>query len=282
MDRRVFLKAIAFVLLTNIPVSAQQESREAIQELDRSLEVWVTAYNEHNASALSRQYAEDGNMMVTTGERVQGRAAIEKTFAEFFSKNPQVKVKLSAVSRKFLTPNIVVEDGTWEESGNSNPAQPSKGFYTAVLVKQDGKWLVEVDRNWAQTGEQIQESNAQKAELTKIAQEYDKAILRQDADVFERLLSDDFVLIDFDGANLKKDEIISNARTGAMRFEAAKSDNLVIRMHGDTAILNGDWAEKGVFKGEPFDRKGRFATVLVKTNGEWKIVSDQVTEIKQK
>jgi len=52
------------------------------------------------------------------------------------------------VSRKFLTPDIVIEDGKWEETGHKEVGLPKKGFYTAILVKRNGKWLVVHDRGY--------------------------------------------------------------------------------------------------------------------------------------
>jgi uncharacterized protein (TIGR02246 family) len=118
------------------------------QALDEALELWVSAFNKHDAQALAKEYTEDAEIMMPTGERIQGRTAIEKSFAENFSKNPNIRSRLSDITRRGLAPDIVVEDGTWEESGHSEPGQPTKGHYTTVLVKRNGKWLAIHERGW--------------------------------------------------------------------------------------------------------------------------------------
>ena len=138
----------AAVLFAGVFACATQGALEEKKTLDEALEVWATTFDSHNAKALALEYAEDADLMVATGERYKGRAAIENGFVEFFSKNPDVRVKFSEVSRKFLTPDIVVEDGKWEETGHKEVGLPKKGFYSAVLVKRNGKWLVVHDRGY--------------------------------------------------------------------------------------------------------------------------------------
>ncbi len=111
MKRQVLRVTGAAVLFAGVFACATQGALEEKKTLDEALEVWATTFDSHNAKALALEYAEDADLMVATGERYKGRAAIENGFVEFFSKNPDVRVKFSEVSRKFLTPDIVVEDG---------------------------------------------------------------------------------------------------------------------------------------------------------------------------
>ena len=132
-------------------------------------------------------------------------------------------------------------------------------------------------------GDAIGQSDAEKAkaEVTKVNQEYVRVIVRQDAAGYDRLLSDDFVFVFLDGQVMRKAEILANAKEGVLTFDMAKSENEITRVYGKTAIVIGDWVEKGVFKGERFDRTLRYTTVFVKTGGAWKVVSDHVSEIKE-
>ena len=138
--RHVILTGLLFVF-TSATLSAAEISAEAKKSLDESLENWVALYNKHDAKSLGKEYTKDAEVIMPTGERLAGRAAIEKDLAETFAKNPNVRSKLSDVSRRLLTPRIVIEDGKWEESGHSEAGLPKNGFYTAILVKRQGKWI---------------------------------------------------------------------------------------------------------------------------------------------
>ena len=138
--RNMILTGLLFVF-TSATLSAAEISAEVKKTLDESLENWVALFNGHDAKSLGKEYTRDAEVIMPTGERLAGRAAIEKGFAETFAKNPHVRIKLSDVSRRLLTPRIVIEDGKWEESGHSEVGLPKNGLYTAILVKRQGRWL---------------------------------------------------------------------------------------------------------------------------------------------
>jgi uncharacterized protein (TIGR02246 family) len=127
--------------VTETPV----DDASAVKELANAVEEFNAAFNQHDAKAAAMKYTEDGDFMYLD-ERSQGRAAIEKGFEDYFAKNPNVKTKLSVTARKMLSPNIVVQQGTWDDTGTSNPIEPTKGYFTWVLVRQNGQWLISVDR----------------------------------------------------------------------------------------------------------------------------------------
>ena len=85
--------------------------------LDAYVKAWETACNAHDAKALAALYTEDAESVMPDGQRVEGRAAIEKSFAESFDKNPKVKTKLTVISRQFIKSDVAIEDGLQENSG---------------------------------------------------------------------------------------------------------------------------------------------------------------------
>jgi uncharacterized protein (TIGR02246 family) len=138
---------LALVLIVAQTVAGQETSGE-IKALDQSLEAWVTAFNKHDAKLLAAQYAKDADLVNPVGERWAGREEIEKGFAAFFRDNPNVRIKITVTSRRFVRPDVVLEDGTWEEQGHTEKGLPPKGVYTALLVKEQGKWISMCDRSF--------------------------------------------------------------------------------------------------------------------------------------
>jgi hypothetical protein len=53
-----------------------------------------------------------------------------------------------------------------------------------------------------------------------------------------------------------------------------------IHMYGGMAIVTGIYREKGVDKGKPYLRRGRFTDAWVYQNGLWQCVSSQSTLIR--
>ena len=73
---------------------------------------------------------------------LKGRKAIEESFASLFSKNKDLKMRIEVAARKFPTPDTAIEDGNSFVIAPDGRA-PSRSRYTNVLVKKDGKWLLE-------------------------------------------------------------------------------------------------------------------------------------------
>jgi uncharacterized protein (TIGR02246 family) len=138
------------ILLVGASASAEQEEKDTSELLDDALATRIAAFNAHDAKRFAKFYAEDADWMSTSGERLRGRAAIEMRFANLFSESPAVRTNVSVESRRLLSPGIALEDGTWELLGRNEDGLPSKGYYTMVLVKEHGQWLIDVERGWFQ------------------------------------------------------------------------------------------------------------------------------------
>ena len=116
-------------------------------------------------------------------------------------------------------------------------------------------------------------------EVRRLNLEYDTAILKQDAAVYEKLFADDFLVTKLGGKQATNAHEIAEARSGETKFEVGRSEDVNVRFYGDTAIVNGRWVEKSVTRGKPFEGSHMYTTVYVKRDGKWQIVSDQVTPI---
>lgn len=115
--------------------------------------------------------------------------------------------------------------------------------------------------------------------LLEAAKEYDAAYLAQDPDRLDRILAPEYFLTDSTGKVRDRAALISEARTGRNRVESAATEDGRFRVYGTTAIATGRWTEKNTFDGIPSEGAHRFTTVYVKTDGRWRVVSDQVTPI---
>jgi uncharacterized protein (TIGR02246 family) len=115
---------------------------KALQGLN---EAFVAAFNRGDTKAMAASYAPDADFLSAEGARVKGRAELEKYFAKGFAENKGLKLKHTHSSIRFLTPDVAIDDGTWEITGRPE-GKAAKGLYTTVLMKRDGKWLIVYDR----------------------------------------------------------------------------------------------------------------------------------------
>jgi len=151
MNCRAFAASLFAMAVMVGTLPAKAPSDEVDRQLTAALDNWVATFNKHDAQAIATEYSTDCDLVALGGARLTGRAAIENDFAETFAKNPDIKTKITVESRRQLAPDVVIEDGIWEEFGHSQPGFPTKGHYSSVLTKIDGKWQVVHERSWLPT-----------------------------------------------------------------------------------------------------------------------------------
>jgi uncharacterized protein (TIGR02246 family) len=116
-------------------------------------------------------------------------------------------------------------------------------------------------------------------EILQAEQAWTAAFLQLDLDTIERLMADDYTIIQPGGLVLGKAETLASLRSEQRHWDSADSNEHAVRVYGDTAVVIGRWTAKGVNHGQAFDYQARYTSVWVKHDGRWQIVADQSTEI---
>ena len=131
----------------------------------------------------------------------------------------------------------------------------------------------------------IRTSGAQPApsvEQTIVQMEKDllQANIKKDAAALDRMVADDFVVIDFTGRTITKAEALKDLKDGASVTQSAEFGPLKVRVYGDTAIVNGSDTEKSTYKGKDSTGTYVWTDVFVKRNGRWQLVTSQNVKTK--
>lgn len=87
------------------------------------------------------------------------------------------------------------------------------------------------------------------------------------------LLDEDFVITFEDGSTYSKTGYISYSAAPSVRIDVAEMSDVKTRMHGDTAILTGEYHERGEDKGKSYEFNDRFTDVWIKKGGKWLLVA---------
>ena len=116
-------------------------------------------------------------------------------------------------------------------------------------------------------------------EVLKIEEERTQAVLKGDADVLERIYSDDFAYTNESGENPTKAQFVANFRSGKRKFIEYVHDDIHIHAYGNTVVLNGRSTSTYLYNGETFRDPRRFTLVYVKQNGQWHVVALHVSTI---
>src|SRR5262245_56100797 len=139
--------ALVIIQLWAVHWSAADDRVDPADEkaLQQQNEAFVAAFNKGDIKAVAEAYAPDADFLSAQGQRVKGRSELEKYFAKGFAENKGLKLTHSDSSVRFLKPDVAVDVGTWEITGRPE-GQATKGVYTAVWMKLDGKWFAVYDR----------------------------------------------------------------------------------------------------------------------------------------
>ena len=117
-------------------------------------------------------------------------------------------------------------------------------------------------------------------EVRAASEAYDIAMKEQNAEALEKVYVAGAKVIEASGKELSSSDVVATAKAGETKYEEGRSEEVSVQVHGDTAVVRGTWVQKGTMKGQAFAGKQRYATVYVKHDGKWLVMSDQVTDIK--
>jgi ketosteroid isomerase-like protein len=102
---------------------------------------------------------------------------------------------------------------------------------------------------------------------------WNRAELNNDAPAVRLLLADDFVMTVAEGTLYNKAQIVASVADRAYRPEVLQSSDLVVHSYGNTAVVTGNYYEKGVDKGKSWERRGRFTDTWMNLSGRWQCIA---------
>ena len=135
-----FLRAC---LLTGLAVAATCHSTSADDsEVRQFLSQYTDAFNDRNLEAVSAMWAENcTHFDRETGERLEGRAAMQKNLGELFQGQVQIRISGKIDRIRFVRPDVVRVDGT---TTTSIPDEdPTIAVFSAIIVKQGTTWQID-------------------------------------------------------------------------------------------------------------------------------------------
>jgi hypothetical protein len=117
------------------------------------------------------------------------------------------------------------------------------------------------------------------ADLASAAADYDRAQVKGDEALLNRLLADDYHLVNGAGQVESKEQFVSESIDPAFRLEPFVVENPIETVWTDGAVLAGEVHLKGQDHGKPFSAHLRFADIWRKRNGVWQVVFTEVTRL---
>lgn len=117
------------------------------------------------------------------------------------------------------------------------------------------------------------------ADLATAAAEYDRAQMKGDEALLNRLLADDYHLVNSSGQVESKEQFVAESIDPAFKLDPFVVRNPIETVWDDGAVLAGEVLLSGTDHGKPFRAHLRFADVWRKHEAQWQVVFTEVTRL---
>ena len=107
--------------------------------------------------------------------------------------------------------------------------------------------------------------------------EYQAAVKANDAATMDRILADDFILVDGDGTVSSKADLLKEARSRRLAYEHQEEMEQTVRLWGDTAVVTAKLWGKGTDGRKPFEWMLWFSDTYVRTPKGWRYAFGQAS-----
>jgi uncharacterized protein (TIGR02246 family) len=132
---------------------------------------------------------------------------------------------------------------------------------------------VSVTLGQKQSARTSQRRSVEKA-IGQLDNERIQAQIHADAAALDRIYADDFIGVGPSGTVRTKPQVIADFTSGELKFQSITTDEVQIRVYGDTAVETGLSTMNGQDKGKAVPRDTRFTRVWVKERGRWRLVAN--------
>ena len=106
-------------------------------------------------------------------------------------------------------------------------------------------------------------------EILELEREFAQAIIKNDSEAIERFLAEDYVIVDPDGGIIDGSRFLDVIKSGVLSHSAMDSEDIRVRVYGDTATVTAVTTSKTKYLGQEFTTRERATDVFVKENGQW-------------
>lgn len=162
---------------------------------------------------------------------------------------------------------------------NAGQVDPTVNPSTLVMVKNNGRWQI-VNGQGTTAATNTTATNDEQA-IKQIEQELLDALLKGDASANERYQTDTYVFTAPDGTVMNKAKGIADIKSGDLKFESSKMDDIKVQVYGNTAVVTCRTTDKGKYKDTDLSGQYRWTDTFAKTNGRWQLVAGHGTKIMQ-
>ena len=117
-------------------------------------------------------------------------------------------------------------------------------------------------------------------ELITVSKLWDEAMVNNNASEISKFMVDDWVIVGSDGITTKE-SFLQWITSGTVTHQTMDSDEMSIKVYGNTAIVISRGTSAGTYNGEEFSLYEWSTSVFLKSEGKWLCVSTMLTDAKK-
>ena len=115
--------------------------------------------------------------------------------------------------------------------------------------------------------------------IRKLDNERIQAQIHADSAALKRIYAGDFIGIGPSGTVRTKPQVLSDFTSGDLKFQSITTDDVKIRIYGNTVVETGQSTMVGQDKGRAVPGNNRFTRVWVKQHRRWRLVANHYSSL---
>jgi len=119
-----------------------------------------------------------------------------------------------------------------------------------------------------------QQPNSVEQAIKELDKERIQAQIGADPVALDRIYADDFIGVGPSGTVRTKTQVISDFTSGSLKFQSITTDEVQVRVYGNTAVETGLSTMIGQDNGKAVPRDTRFTRVWIKQQRGWRLVAN--------
>ena len=113
----------------------------------------------------------------------------------------------------------------------------------------------------------------------KFVDDFSAAFSQNDAAALDRMTASDYTFVTPTGTIQNKEQRVAPIRSGDLKYDCAKYDEVQVRIYGEMAIVTARVTVKSELKGASLNGQFRSTLTLLKVKGMWELVASQASAI---
>jgi ketosteroid isomerase-like protein len=111
------------------------------------------------------------------------------------------------------------------------------------------------------------------AKILALENKWNIAYQQRDVAAMSSILADDFIITVEDGDTYSKSGYIAHAGDTRTKVDVSELLDMKVRLHGNTAVVTGQYHEVGSEKGKRYEYHDRLTDTWMLIDGRWQVIA---------